>query len=192
MLSSDPPRYYIMKKKVKNKPRPFSWMNPKLEVRETQKYGKGVFAKKDIKKSEILTIFGGYIKNNKEEAGLKSSVSDEGVQISEDFSLGVLKPEELEDASFLNHSCSPNAGFAGQIFLVAMRNIKKGEQVAFDYAMVLSKTKGVKFYKMKCSCGSKSCRGYIADNDWKIPELQKKYKRYFQFYLQEKIKKLKK
>jgi len=180
------------KKKTKNKPRPFSWMNPKLEVRETQKYGKGVFAKKDIKKSEILTIFGGYIKTNKEEVGLESSVSDEGVQIAEDFSLGVLKSEELEDASFFNHNCNPNAGFAGQVFLVAMRNIKKREQVTFDYSMVLSKTKGVKFYKMKCSCGSKNCRGYITDDDWKIPELQKKYKGYFQWYLQEKIKNLKK
>jgi hypothetical protein len=45
MLGSEPPKYYIMKRKAKNKPRPFSWMNPKLEVRDTQKYGKGVFAK---------------------------------------------------------------------------------------------------------------------------------------------------
>jgi len=36
-------------KKVKNKPRPFSWMNPKLEARETEKYGKGVFMKNNKK-----------------------------------------------------------------------------------------------------------------------------------------------
>lgn len=181
----------MTKKKDKNKLRPFSWMNPKLEVRETQKYGKGVFAKKDIKKSEILTIFGGYIKTNKEEAKLENSISDEGVQIAEDFSLGVLKSGELENASFFNHNCNPNAGFKGQILLVAIRNIKKNEQILFDYAMVLSKSKGAKLYKMKCFCGSKNCRGYITDNDWKIPELQKKYKGYFQFYLQEKINNLK-
>jgi len=175
-------------KKNKEK-RPFSWMNPKLETRNTGGYGKGVFAKKDIKKEELLCVFGGYIKSIVEEELLENSVSDEGVQISEEFCLGVLNPKELEDASFFNHSCEPNAGFKGQIFLVAMKNIKKDEQVAFDYAMVLSKTKNAKFYKTKCLCASKKCRGYITENDWKNTKLQKKYSGYFQWYLQEKINK---
>jgi SET domain-containing protein len=166
-------------------------MNPKLEVRDIKKYGKGVFAKENIKKNEMLAIFGGYVKSNIEESQLKESVSDEGHQISENFSLGVLSPEELENASFFNHSCEPNAGFKGQIFLVAMKNIRKDQQVCFDYAMVLSKTKGLKFYKMKCECGSKNCRGFITDNDWRNRDLQKKYAGYFQWYLQEKIKKFK-
>jgi len=191
MPDSDPPKYYTMKKKIKNQPRPFSWMNPKLEVRETQKYGKGVFAKKNIKKGEMLCVFGGYIKSVIEEEKLESSVSDEGVQISEEFCLGVIDPKDLENASFFNHSCAPNAGFKGQIFLVAMRNIKRGEWITFDYAMVLSKTKGAKFYRIKCLCGSKNCRKYITDDDWRIPKLQKKYDGYFQGYLQEKINKLK-
>jgi hypothetical protein len=178
-----------MMKKTKNKPKPFSWMNPKLEVRETQKYGKGVFAKKDIKKDEILNIFGGYIISIKEAEKFPNEIRDESVQISEEFCLGVSKKSELERSSYFNHSCNPNAGFKGQIFLVAIRNIKKNEQILFDYAMVLSKAKGAKFYKMECFCGSKNCRGYITDNDWKILELRKKYKGYFQLYLQEKIKK---
>jgi len=32
----------------------FSWMNPKLEVRDTKKYGKGVFATEEIKKGEFV------------------------------------------------------------------------------------------------------------------------------------------
>ena len=42
----------------------FSWMNPKLEVRLVPKYGKdarGVFAMSNIKKNEVLAVFGGYI-----------------------------------------------------------------------------------------------------------------------------------
>lgn len=99
-----------------------------------------------------------------------------------------MKKSQLENAVFFNHSCDPNSGFKGQMFLVAMRNIKKGEQVTFDYAMVLSKAKNVSFYKIKCFCGSKNCRGYVTEDDWKKPELQKKYDGYFQWYLQDKIK----
>lgn len=168
----------------------FSWMNPKLEVRDTGKYGKGVFAKGNIEKNEILSIFGGYVMLRSEEVKLSKGISDNAVKISESHVLGAKKISELEDASFFNHSCNPNAGFQGQIFLVAMRGIKKDEQITFDYAMVLSKTKGVKFYKVRCLCGEKECRNFITDNDWKISKLQKKYKDYFQFYLQEKIKNL--
>lgn len=177
--------------KKTDKKRPFSWMNPKLEVRDTKKYGKGVFTKEDIKKEETIAILGGYIKSIIEEEKLKNSVSDEGVQISEDFCLGVLIPKDLEDSSFFNHSCDPNAGFRGQIILAAMKKIEKGKQVTFDYAMVLSRTKGAKFYKTKCYCGCKKCRGFITDDDWKDAKIQNKYKGYFQFYLQEKINKLK-
>jgi hypothetical protein len=30
--------------------KPFSWVSPKLEVKETENYGKGVFAQETIKK----------------------------------------------------------------------------------------------------------------------------------------------
>ncbi len=91
----------------------------------------------------------------------------------------------------INHSCSPNAGFKGQIVLVAMHDIKKGEQITFDYATVLSKPRGVdKEYEFKCNCGSVECRKSITWNDWKNPVLQKKYDGYFQWYLGEKIKEL--
>jgi len=170
----------------------FSWLNPKLELRKTEKYGKGVFAEDNLKKNELLAIFGGYIMTIKKEERLSKKVSDNSIQISDDFVLGVKKIFELEDASFFNHSCDPNAGFNGQIFLVAMRGIKKDEEITFDYAMVLCKSKGAKYYKFKCLCGKSNCRRYLTEEDWKILELQKKYSGYFQWYLQEKINKIKK
>ena len=45
----------MMKKdKVKKAKRMFSWMNSKLKVRETGKFGKGVFAKNEIEKDEFF------------------------------------------------------------------------------------------------------------------------------------------
>jgi hypothetical protein len=36
---------------------------------------------------------------------------------------------------FINHSCDPNVGFAGDIVLVAMRDIRQGEELTADYAL---------------------------------------------------------
>lgn len=166
-------------------------MNPKLEVKSIPKYGKGVFALKKIKKGEILSIFGGHILRRVDEEKLPKNYRDEGVQISEDFVLGIIDDSGIEDASYFNHSCEPNAGFKGQIFLVAMNDISKNDEVAFDYGMVLFRTKGSKKYKLECCCGAKKCRKFITDNDWKIKDLQRRYDGYFQWYLQEKIDKIK-
>jgi len=36
---------------------------------------------------------------------------------------------------FINHSCEPNVGFAGNTVLVAMRDISPGEELTSDYAL---------------------------------------------------------
>ena len=168
----------------------FYWLNPKLEVRKTNKYeknGKGTFTKKDIKKGENVLVAGGYIMTLEEESKLPPPLNDYGMQIGENLVLCINKKGDTNGLNFFNHSCDPNIGIAGQIYFVAMRDIKAGEEVVFDYAMVLYHVEGSNPYKVKCLCGSKNCRGFITDNDWKIKELQKKYKNYFQYYLLEKI-----
>lgn len=169
----------------------FSWTNDKLELRDTFKYGNGVFATKKIKKGERLAIFGGYVMESNEMLSLPREFNDNCVNVTESLVLGVKQRSELELASFFNHSCEPNAGMKGQIFLVAMRDVERNEEITFDYAMTLCKAKGVQPYRMKCLCGSKNCRKIITDDDWKNKELQKRYRGYFQFYIEEKINKLK-
>lgn len=180
-----------LKSKSRKPKRMFSWMNPQLEVREIKNYGKGVFARKNINKNELLAIFGGHVMKASDEQKLSGNLSDYSLQISENFVIGPAEEKEIGDAEFFNHSCDPNAGFEGQITLAAMRNIRKGEQITFDYAMVLSKSSGRKHYKFNCLCGSPICRKIVKDNDWKILLLRKKYRGYFQRYLERKISKQK-
>jgi len=144
---------------------------------------KGVFATQFIKVEERLAIFGGKVIRAVDEDG------DYGIQIDENFVINALDKEtqELEGAFFFNHSCSPNAGIKGQIFLVAMRDIVKDEEVTFDYAICLHRVDGLPPYRLKCLCGADNCRTIITDDDWRLPELQKKYDGYFSWYLQEKI-----
>jgi hypothetical protein len=72
--------------------------------------------------------------------------------------------------------------------MVAMRTINPGEEVTYDYAMVMhSNAKSTSFFTMECRCGQSNCRKVVTENDWRIPELQRQYDGYFQWYLQEKI-----
>lgn len=167
---------------MKKKDRSFSWLNPNIEVKNTGNYGSGIFAKKNIKKGEKLAIFGGYVVRIDEEP------IDTGIQIDDNLILTSF--DHNDPADFVNHSCNPNAGIKGQNFLVSMKKIKKGEQVCFDYAMCLYSKNKSDFYSLDCKCGSKKCRGKVTSNDWKIPELQKKYRGYFEQFLQDKIKRI--
>ena len=114
---------------------------------------------------------------------------DYGLQIDEEFVINAFDQEapELEEAFFFNHSCSPNAGIKGQIFLVAMKDIEPDQEVVFDYAMCLHVVEGLPSYRLQCLCGAANCRKVITDGDWLIPELQKRYDGYFSWYLQDKI-----
>lgn len=169
---------------VKRQPQPFSWMNPKLEVRNTATCGKGVFAKFEIAQAERVIILGGAVIPATAEQG------DYGVQISEDLVLAAPTKMDICDADYVNHSCDPNVGFQGQIVLVALRQIMSGEEITFDYAMCLHPVPGLSRYEMKCSCGKSNCRTLITEDDWENPTLQRRYDGYFQWYLQVKVEQL--
>lgn len=178
----------MVKSKSKKFKNTFSWMNPKLEVRKVRKYGKkekGVFAKSNIKRDEVVTIFGGYVIAINEFKRLPKKMQNFAYHISRDFLFGPIKEREIYISEYFNHSCDPNTGFMDQLTLVAMRNIKKDEEITFDYAICMTST----ILDIKCFCNSKNCRKTIKGNDWKISGLQKKYRGYFQPYIQKMINK---
>jgi SET domain-containing protein len=165
------------------------WLNPKLEVRKSEIGGRGVFAKENIRKETRLAIFGGIVMLIDDIRSLPKHLQEFTIKIEERFVLGLCKnATEPEDADFINHSCEPNSGIKGQIFLVSMRDIKNNEEITFDYAMVVSKPVGSDFvFEMECKCGSSNCRKKVTRDDWKISEIQKKYEGYFSQYIQERI-----
>ncbi|MCF7834316.1 MAG: SidA/IucD/PvdA family monooxygenase [Candidatus Pacebacteria bacterium] len=62
-----------------------------------------------------------------------------------------------------NHSCNPNCGIklnnSGGYSLVAMKEIKKGEEITWDYAM--SEWESIALENTNCKCGSSICRGAV-------------------------------
>lgn len=165
-----------------------SVLNPKLELRNSGGGLHGIFAKETVSVQELLAIFGGHVMAVTKEPVFADGINDLGLMINDDFVIGSKYENEIEDTDFFNHSCKPNAGIKGQIFLVAMRDIEADEEVVFDYAMVLCEAPGkLEGYEFSCLCGSDHCRGKVTGNDWKIPELQRRYHGFFSWYLQEKI-----
>ncbi|MEN6395757.1 MAG: SET domain-containing protein [Methanoregula sp.] len=164
-----------------------SWLNPRLEKRCSGTEGCGIFAKEDIRKDERLAIFGGKVMLIDEMYMIPPEMQRYTMQIEERFVLGPAC-DLAEDTDFFNHSCDPNSGFSGQIFLVAMRDIAAGEEITFDYAMTVSESVGSDMvFRMDCACGSSQCRKTRTEQDWMLPNLQDRYKGYFSPYIQDKI-----
>lgn len=179
----------LFKKLLKN--RGFSWLSPKVKLKSSGIEGKGLFAVKGIGKGEIVNICGGAIVTQQEYERLQKEYGeflfDYATQIADGFYLlGGLAKNELEDDDFLNHSCDPNCGIKGQNVVVAMRSIKKGEELTIDYAMIDSDPE----ISFGCNCAKKLCRRLVKGSDWKIASLQKRYRGYFSWYIEDKIDKM--
>jgi len=161
------------------------WITPKARCKKSKIKGLGVVAIKPIKKREIVGILGGVIVPKSSLYAYRKKIGDVGIQINDDFFICPTDRDELKRTGVFNHSCNPNIGYLDSITLVAMRNIRSGEEVVFDYAF--SETEDQVF---ACRCGAKVCRKFIRATDWKSPELQKRYGKYFSPYLKRKIKPL--
>ena len=154
-----------MKKKSNKKM--FSWMSPKIEIRDTKQYGKGVFAKDKIKKGDTVLIMGGYILSLEDDNQLTGIVADKPIEISDSFFIGPRNSHDLKlmPQHYINHSCDPNVGFKGTIFMVAIRDIKENEEISYDYAMVMnSHPDSNSYFTIECKCGSENCRK-VRDGD---------------------------
>lgn len=162
-----------------------NWINPKISVGLDELYGRCQIAGEDIKQNEVLVVFGGHVLTVEEFHLLDSELQTLPYQIGEDPDLffGPTSFAEIQTGEFFNHSCSPNSGFKSAIQLVAKSNIKKDEQIMFDYSTCMT----IDGWKLECFCRSEECRRIITGNDWKIKELQAKYRGFFQPYIEDKI-----
>jgi len=69
------------------------------------------------------------------------------------------------EARFINHSCEPNCepiAYGDHMWIVAVREIKTGEELAYDYAIELDErhTPAMK-RRFPCACEARRCRGSI-------------------------------
>jgi len=95
---------------------------------------------------------------------------------------GLLAPANLNYISVawqMNHSCQPNVGFNAAEDFVAMRAIKRGEELCWDYGFAESNPK----FRMECHCGASDCRGVVTGRDWQHLMADPNKLAYFSCYL---------
>lgn len=145
----------------------------------------GVFASVDIARGDLIAVWGGEIVTGDVVSTYAPDQLRLTLQVEEDLYL-VSSHEGPSD--WVNHSCAPNAGLRGQTTLIALRDIRAGEEICFDYAM----SDGSAYDEFSCQCGATNCRGKVTGQDWQRPELWLAYGSHFSPYLLRRIEQLKK
>lgn len=146
---------------------------PKIEVRESSKHGKGVFACAPIKKGDHIITFTGPLWHRSE-----CDFDDYHLQVGPEHYLG---PSGSAD-DYVNHSCEPNAGFEGGLHLVAKRDIERDEEITMDYGAVIDEHD---FDGFPCTCGASTCRGLVQSFRHLAPLKQQQLKPWVLPYLRE-------
>lgn len=159
------------------------WVHPGIAVKKTEKIGLGLVALDPIAQGQTVIFFGGKLMTWAEITRLPEDMWDIPYQVSDDIFFGIPKREEIGIGEKINHSCDPNAGFTSEMRLVAIRDIRPGEDVTMDYGTCSS----MDGYYLECRCGHANCRSEVTGEDWKNLDLQRRLGNYFQPYLKEKI-----
>jgi uncharacterized protein len=145
-----------------------------VQFRASEVEGTGLFAQENIEAGEEVGKLGGVLVHVDKISDYLNTVGNFGPQVNEDWYISPLTKDELPGA--INHSCEPNIGMKDELTFVAIRPIKKGEELFADYGMTgLMKP-------FSCNCGSTDCRHQVTADDWKNERLQRGYGKYFSPY----------
>jgi SET domain-containing protein len=146
-------------------------------IKNSKLHGKGLFAKQNIKAgTNVVEYVGEKITKAQSdkiaEAQLEKSQKnvDEGqVYIfTLDNKYDINGNVSYNNARLMNHSCNPNCDtdiVDGKIWIRSFRDIKKGDELTYDYGFVFDVDD---FRDHVCKCGSRKCVGFIVtETDWK-------------------------
>lgn len=145
-----------------------------ITIQGSSIHNRGVFASADIPKDNRIIEYIGE-KITKEESDRREKEQEERAkkdpekgkiytfELDEKYSIDGDVPENV--AKYINHSCNPNCEtdiIDEHIWIIAIRDIKKGEELTYDYCFGLEN-----FEKYPCRCNSENCSGYIVDEEFR-------------------------
>ncbi len=141
--------------------------NRRIQARRSGVHGKGVFAVQDIAEGETIIEYVGEV-ISWQEAQDRHPHDPKDPNHTFYFSLDdgshVIDAKHGGNASrWINHACEPNCEAdetEGRVFIKALRKLKPGEELFYDYGLVINERYTAKLKKeYECRCGAKSCRG---------------------------------
>ncbi len=166
---------------TRSSPPPVSRLDPRIEVRDSTIHGSGLFATEPIAADEIVMVLGGTVMTDSEFEAYRHSVDRFSAMAIDD---GLHLVQDLDDpASKGNHSCDPNVWMADAVTQVASRDIAAGEEMTTDYALHTVDES----WRQQCRCGLALCRGTITGDDWRLHDLQNRYRGHFSPFINRRI-----
>ena len=140
----------------------------RIQTRRSGVHGKGVFALQDLAEGETLIEYVGEVIRWKE--ALRRHPHDPSdpnhtfyFHIDEDHVIDA--KVDGNSSRWINHSCKPNCEADeddGRVFIKALRNIKAGDELFYDYGLIIDARYTPKLLaEYPCWCGAKSCRGTL-------------------------------
>ena len=140
-------------------------------VRRSKIAGKGAFATQDIAKGQRIIE---YVGERVSHAVADARYDDDSTDAHHTFLFNVNRSVIIDayyggnDSRFINHSCNPNCESEiekGRVYIDAIRNIRKGDELAYDYAFGRDGTESLEDETevYGCKCGAKRCRGTILE-----------------------------
>ncbi len=147
----------------------------RIAVRQSGIHGKGVFAIEAIAKGERIVRYKGRLRSHAEIDARYGDIDDDGhtflFTLNEKYVVDANKDGNA--ARWINHSCRPNCeavvhehpgGKAGKdrIWIEALRDIAPGEELSYNYGIVLDRPHTAKEKKLwACRCGVPECTGTL-------------------------------
>ena len=140
----------------------------RIQTRRSGVHGKGVFALTDLAEGEKLIEYIGEVITWKE--ALRRHPHDPK-DPNHTFYFHIDEKHVIDakhggnSSRWINHSCKPNCEADeedGRVFIKALRNIKAGEELFYDYGLIIDAKYTPKLLaEYPCWCGAKSCRGTL-------------------------------
>jgi len=160
----------------KKAPKPEKTRSAWAKVRGSKIHGRGMFASKEIPKgTRVIEYVGERI--TKAEGWRRELARQERAKRGGDGCIYIFELNSRVDidgsvlwntARYINHSCDPNCEsqvLRGRVWIVAIRNIKPGEELSYDYYYDYDH-----YHEHPCRCGADDCAGYIvkAPVRWRV------------------------
>ena len=140
----------------------------RIQVRRSGVHGKGVFAVQDIAEGETIIEYVGEVitwdeAQDRHPHDPKDPNHTFYFHVDEDRVIDALYGGN--SSRWINHSCNPNCEAEvedGRVFIRAKRNIHAGEELFYDYGLVIDEplTPALK-RQYPCWCGAPKCRGTL-------------------------------
>lgn len=149
----------------------------RIQVRRSGVHGKGVFALVDIPRGErIIEYVGEVISWDEAQRRHPHDPKDPNhtfyFHVDEDHVIDALYGGNA--SRWINHSCGPNCEADeedGRIFIKSRRKIKAGEELNYDYGLVIDEPLTPEVTAdYPCWCGSAKCRGTLLSSDLETAE----------------------